>query len=114
MILSLRDILKRLWLTLIIFSIFLLAGCSGYNKVLKSTDVEYKYAKAKEYYEDGEYSKALSLFDELGTLFHGSSRSEEAQVYIDNCHYNLKDYYFSNYYYKNFAKNYTSSPRAEH
>ena len=113
MIVSLRDIFENLRLTLIIFSLLILTGCSEYNKVLKSTDVEYKYTKAKEYFEDGEYSKALSLFDELGTLFRGSSRSEEVQFYIADCHYYLKDYYFANYYYKNFAKTYPASPRAE-
>jgi len=113
MIVSLRDIFENLRLTLIIFSLLILSGCSEYNKVLKSTDVEYKYSKAKEYFEEEEYSKALSLFDELGTLFRGSSRSEEVQFYIADCHYHLKDYYFANYYYKNFAKTYPASPRAE-
>ncbi len=113
MIVSLRDIFENLRLTLIIFSLFILTGCSEYNKVLKSTDVEYKYTKAKEYFDEGEYSKALSLFDELGTLFRGSSRSEEVQFYIADSHYYLKDYYFANYYYKNFAKTYPASPRAE-
>lgn len=113
MIVSLRDIFRILRITLFIFSLFILSGCSEYNKVLKSTDVEYKYAKAKEYFEEEEYSKALSLFDELGTLFRGSARSEEVQFYIADCHYELRDYYFANYYYKNFAKTYPASPRAE-
>ncbi len=108
-----RDILTLLRIFFFIFLLFSLASCSEYNKVLKSTDVEYKYTKAKEYFEDGDYSKALSLFDELGTLFRGSSRSEEVQYYIANCYYNLKDYYFANYYFKNFAKTYPASPKSE-
>src|SRR5690554_6704664 len=113
MIVSLRDIFESLRIPLIIFSLLILVGCSEYSKVLKSSDIEYKYVKAQEYYEKGKYSKALSLFDELGTLFRGSSRSEEVQFYIADCHYHLKDYYFANYYYKNFAKTYPASPRAE-
>jgi outer membrane protein assembly factor BamD len=80
---------------------------------MKSSDVELKYRKAVEYFDDGEYSKALSLFDELGTLFRGSSRSEVVHYYIARCHYELEDYYFAGYYYKNFAKTYPASPLAE-
>lgn len=113
MIVSLRDIFESLRIPLIIFSLLILVGCSEYSKVLKSSDIEYKYTKAQEYYEEGKYSKALSLFDELGTLFRGSSRSEEVQFYIANCHYALKDYYFANYYFKNFARTYPASPLSE-
>jgi outer membrane protein assembly factor BamD len=97
----------------LIFALAMMASCGEYNKVLKSNDIDYKYQKAVEYYDKGEYSKALSLFDELGTLFRGSSRSEIVNYYIANCHYNLKDYYFANYYYKNFAKTYPNSAKAE-
>lgn len=93
--------------------IFVFGACSEYTKVLKSTDVELKYSKAKEYYDAGEYQKALSLFDELGTLFRGTARSEEVHYYIANCHFKIKDYYFANYYYKNFAKSYPASDKAE-
>jgi outer membrane protein assembly factor BamD len=98
---------------LFIFAIAALASCSKYSKLLKSTDVELKYTKAVEYYDAGDYAKALSLFDELGTLFRGTARSEAVHHYIANCHYHLKDYYFASYYYKNFAKTYPNSPLAE-
>ncbi len=97
----------------LLMAILFLAACSEYNKVLKSNDVELKYAKAVEYFEEEEYSKALSLFDELGTLFRGTSRSELVHHYIASCHFKLKDYYFAAYYFKNFAKTYPKSPRAE-
>lgn len=97
---------------LLLLSIFTLS-CSEYTKVLKSNDIEYKYKRAVEYYDEGEYSKALSIFDELGTLFRGTSRSEIVHYYIANCHFNLKDNYFAGYYYKNYAKTYPNSPKAE-
>jgi len=96
-----------------IFLVVLFSSCSEYAKVTKSTDVEYKYTKAVEYYEEGQYSKALSLFDELGTLFRGSDRSQEIHYYIANSHFALEDYYFAAYYYKNFTKTYPRSARAE-
>ncbi len=93
--------------------VFVISSCSDYNKVLKSNDIDYKYNRAVEYYEKGEYAKALSLFDELGTLLRGTSRSEAVHGYIAECHFNLKDNYFAAYYYKNNAKSYPNSPKAE-
>jgi outer membrane protein assembly factor BamD len=98
---------------IIIVVAFLISSCSEYNKVLKSSDVVYKYSKAVEYYDKGDYSKALSLFDELGTILKGTEKSEEVHFYIAECHYNLKDYYFANYYFKNFVKTYPRSEKAQ-
>ncbi len=98
---------------LIILTVVLFSACSGYNKILKSNDIDLKYESAVAYYEDGEYLKALSLFDELGTLLRGTSRSETVHYYIADCHYKLKDNYFAGYYYKNYAKTYPNSEKAE-
>lgn len=96
-----------------LFSIVVLTSCSEYNKILKNPDVQKKYEAAKVYYEEEEYEKALSLFDELGTIMRGGPESENVHFYIANCHFELRDYYFANYYYKNFVKTYPSSPRSE-
>ena len=50
-------------------------SCNGYQKIVKSNDVELKYVMAKKYYEDNEYFKALPIFDELQTLFKGTRAS---------------------------------------
>jgi len=42
-----------------------LSSCGDYNKVLKSTDPAYKLERAIQYYDQGNYSKAYPLFDEL-------------------------------------------------
>ncbi|MCA1762374.1 MAG: outer membrane protein assembly factor BamD [Cryomorphaceae bacterium] len=112
-ILSLRDILKDLRLLYLLLSILIFTSCSEYNKILKNPDVQKKYEAAKVYYEEEEYEKALSLFDELGTIMRGGPESENVHFYIANCHFKLRDYYFANYYYKNFVKTYPSSQRSE-
>ena len=104
---------EDLRLLIFLFSLVVLTSCSEYNKILKNPDVQKKYAAAKVYYEEGEYEKALSLFDELGTIMRGGPESENVHFYIANCHFELRDYYFANYYYKNFVKTYPSSPRSE-
>jgi outer membrane protein assembly factor BamD len=91
----------------------LLASCSEYSKVLKSTDIEYKYSKAVEYHNNEEYFKALPILDELITLTRGTQRAEDVYYYYAKCHFGVKDYYMANYFFKNFAKVWSHSARSE-
>jgi outer membrane protein assembly factor BamD len=81
-----------------------LVSCSEYSKVLKSTDIEYKYSKAVEYHNSEEYFKALPILDELITLTRGTQRAEDVYYYYAKSHFGVKDYYLANYFFKNFAK----------
>lgn len=100
---------------LLIYLIFLLvfAGCSDYSKVLKSSDYELKYTRAKEYFEKGDCYKALPLFEELLSVYRLDKRSEEVYYYYAQTNYCLKEYFMANYYLKSFAKNYPESPNAQ-
>lgn len=88
-------------------------GCGEYNKVLKSTDLTYKYEKAEEYYNAGEYIKALPILEELITLYRGTNKAEKVYYYFSQSHYKLGDYYLAAYYFQNFAKTYPTSQYAE-
>ena len=50
-------------------SSILFNSCSEYQKVLKSTDLDYKFEQAVKLFDDEEYIKAFPLFDELLLLF---------------------------------------------
>lgn len=91
----------------------LLSACSEYNKVLKSNDPDLKYAKAVEYFNDGECYKSLPLLEELLSVVKGTQRAEDVYYYYAKVHYCVKDYYLANYYFKTFTKTFSSSPRAE-
>ena len=56
----------------------LLASCSEYNKILKSTDYIYKYEAAKNYFAEGQYSRAATLLNELITILKGTDKAEES------------------------------------
>jgi outer membrane protein assembly factor BamD len=88
------------------------AGCK-HNKILKSNDLELKYSKAIEYYEDDDCYKALPLLEELIGLVRGTQRAEDVYYYYAQVHYCIGDYYLANYYFKNFSKTYSNSSRAE-
>jgi outer membrane protein assembly factor BamD len=57
------------YLYIVLFA--MLFSCNGYQKIVKSNDIELKYIMAKKFYEEDEYYKALPLLDELHTLFKG-------------------------------------------
>lgn len=102
-----------LWYLMVASVTFLVAGCSDYNKVLKSTDMEYKYQRAVEYYNKGECYKALPLLEELIGLTRGTQRAEDVYYYFGKSQYCVKDYYLANYYFKTFSKTFSNSARAE-
>ena len=98
---------------LALLAVALLASCSEYNKVLKSTDINYKFTKAKEYYEKEHYYKSLPILEELIGLTRGSQLAEEVYYLYAKSHFGVEDYYLANYYLKTFSKTFTNSPRSE-
>jgi outer membrane protein assembly factor BamD len=88
-------------------------GCSEYQKVLKSNDVEYKYTKAIEYYEKDDYLRAYPIFEEIIPLLRGTDKAEVATYYYCYSNYYLSDYYLAGYHFKKFHKTYPNSKHAE-
>ncbi len=88
-----------------------MTSCSGYQKVLKSTDYNFKYEKAVEYYEKGDFYRAQSIFEELVNILKGSTRGEDVLYYYADCHYQQEDYILGAYYFENFANSFPYSDR---
>ncbi|PTM04571.1 MAG: outer membrane protein assembly factor BamD [Bacteroidetes bacterium] len=93
--------------------LFALASCNEYQKVLKSPDVDFKYEKAVEYFNDEEYAKAYPLFDELLILYRGTDKAAEVYYYYAMTSYQLKDFILAAYHFKNFAKTFPNHPKTE-
>ncbi|MCD6112750.1 MAG: outer membrane protein assembly factor BamD [Bacteroidales bacterium] len=104
---------KVINISIIVLIISLFSSCSSYQKLLKSEDDALKYEKAISYYNDGNYYKALQLFDQLVTVYRGTSKAEKIYYYYANCYYQQKDYVLANYYFNRYAKNYPKSPLTE-
>ena len=80
-----------------------LTSCGEYNKVLKSTDYEYKYEAAKSYFGKGQNTKAAAILEELITILKGTDKAEESLYMLGMTYYNQGDFitashYFSIYY----------------
>ena len=50
----------------------ILGGCGEYNKVMKSSDLEYKYSYAKKAFENKRYAQAYTILGELVPIFRGT------------------------------------------
>ena len=90
-----------------------ITGCSEYSKILKSNDFNLKYEAANKYYEEGDYYKAYALFDELMTIYNGTTRAEEMYFKMAYCDYNLGFYSLSATRFNIFYKRYPLSENAE-
>ena len=106
--------LKKAYSAVTILSILLVfAGCSKYQRILKSNDFEKKFEMAKAYYDNGKYQKAFPLFEELITVFRGTSKAEDVYYYYAYSNYKLGDFMLAGYHFDNFVRTFPRSDRAE-
>jgi outer membrane assembly lipoprotein yfiO len=88
---------------LLLAAMFAFVACSDYENVLKSTDYNVRYEAAKQYYFDGHYGQASSLFMDLIAGAKGTERAEEALYLLGMSSFKDKAYdaaagYFKKYY----------------
>lgn len=95
------------------FTVVLLSACSDFNRALKSTDLDYKWKVAQEYYDKESWDRAIPLMEELIVLTRGTQRSQEVNYKHAKAHFNMKDYTLAAYYLANFVRTFPTSPFAE-
>ena len=91
--------------------VVLMASCGEYNKILKSTDREMKYTYAKKYFEEGKYSRSITLLEELVPFFKGTDKAEESLYLLGQSYYNSKDYLSAT---EMFTTYYNTYPKGEY
>ena len=91
----------------------ILSSCGSYNKIVKSTDYEYKYKKAIEYYEDGEYVRSGTLLKELVSIYRGTNRADKVYYYYAKSMIGQNDYLMAGHYFKTLIKEFPMSEYAE-
>lgn len=101
------------FLYLVVFAL-LFVGCkSKFEKLRNSNNIAMKYQEAVKFYENGKYSKALVLFDDLVSKYRGREEAEDLYYYLAYTNYRLRDYTSARFHFKRFAETYPASPRAE-
>ena len=106
--------ITRLTVLFLLVGSLALGACSnGYQRLLKSTDVNKKYEAAIKYYEKGDYFRSGTLFEELIPVLKGRPEAEKAQFYFANTNFQQRNYVLSAYYYKQFTDTYPNSGYVE-
>ena len=67
------------WLVLII----LFTSCNNFRKIQKSGDWELKYRAGLEYYDQGEYFKASTLFEEIIPILRGRPEADDLEGHYE-------------------------------
>ena len=80
----------------------LVSSCGEYEKLLKSTDFELKKAKAKEYYDEGEYVKVTELLGQILPRYRATEEAEELNWMNAQSYYGMKDFFMASSYFKSF------------
>lgn len=92
---------------------FFAFSCSEYEKLLKSDDIQLKYEKAFEYFEEEEYVKSSTLLQYLIPIYKGTDKAAKVEFYYAKSLYFQRDYLLAAYHFNEFSKNYGISEYAE-
>lgn len=84
--------------------LLLFCSCSGYNKLLKSTDLELKKTKALEYYAEAKYTRTTELLRQILPRYRGSEEAEELNWINVRSYYEMKDYIMAGSHFKIFVE----------
>ena len=96
---------------LVIVAIIAFASCkSQYEILLNSNDADLKYEAAFDYFNNGKFSKAASLFESLSVLTNGTERDDTVRYYWGLSNYKFRDYYTAETNFDQFIQSYPRSP----
>ncbi len=87
-------------------ALLLLAGCSNYQKVLKSKDPDYKYQMALEYFNQEQYVRSQTLLEDVSMYYKGTERAQEVLIYLGRSYLGQKVYSSAAEYYQTYLRNY--------
>jgi outer membrane protein assembly factor BamD len=103
----------KLRLYIILLVVLLESSCGEYEKLLKSTDYDLKKAKAKEYYDAGQYVKASEVLAQILPRFRASAEAEDLNWMNAMSFYGMKDYMMAASYFKSFVEQFPFGTHAE-
>ncbi|HOU68382.1 MAG: outer membrane protein assembly factor BamD [Paludibacteraceae bacterium] len=103
--------IKKFYIALL--SILLLSSCGEYNRLIKSSDYDMRFSKAKEFYEKGKYLNAVTLLEPVVTAFKGTEKGEEALYLMAMSHFKNEDNLTARSYFAGYFRSYPRGKYAE-
>ncbi len=107
--------MKNISSTILVAFLAIMVSMSSckYQKLLKSSDNELKYEKAKAYYENQDYARSMTLLEQLIPVYRGTDKGEEVSYLFSYCNYFLKDYVMAGHYFRRFTGSFPNSDLAK-
>lgn len=105
--------MKSTFLYLLVLTTLLISCKSEFETIRTSGDAKKMYEKADQLYEEGDYNKAISLYEVIIPAYRGKSEAEELYFKYANAHYLNRSFILSAHYFKTFTDTYTTSERRE-
>ncbi|HDR04565.1 MAG TPA: outer membrane protein assembly factor BamD [Candidatus Marinimicrobia bacterium] len=106
---SFKSLLKS---TAILFLVLTLASCSGKKEIL-SDSLQERFEQGLAEYEKEKYYKAIDHFTFVVFNSPGSEIADDAQLYLADCHFNLKEYLVAIDEYQRLIRRWPASPLVE-
>lgn len=100
-------------LVYILLAVLVFNSCSDFQKVMKSEDIALKFKTGEELYNNGKYSKANRLFEQIVPKYRGKPQAEKLMYLHAMCFYKLEQYYLSGYRFEQFVSSYPKSEKVE-
>ncbi|MCF0199470.1 MAG: outer membrane protein assembly factor BamD [Bacteroidaceae bacterium] len=102
---------NTIWLCLLMA--IALTSCGEYAALQKTTDYEYRYEAAKQYYMEGKYRKAATLMGDLLGTMKGTAYGEESLFLTAMSEFKAKDYETAGNYFKKYCQSYPKGTYVE-
>lgn len=93
---------------------FLISSCgNGYQKALKSPDTRLKLEMADAYYKKKDFTRAISLYEQVEDAFSGTPTAERVLFNSAQCNFGLKMYTLAGFQFKTYFENFPTGSNAE-
>lgn len=102
---------KKIISFLLIVALF--SSCNEYQKALKSEDVAVKFEIATKLYDEGKYSNAISIIEQIAPSYRGKPQAEKLFYMFSKSYYNTKQYFQAAYQFESFISGYPKSEKIE-
>jgi outer membrane protein assembly factor BamD len=100
-------------ISIIVLLVFMLAGCKGINKILKSNDPQYKLRMAEQYFAKKKWAYAQQLYEDVMPFFKAEKEFEDIYYKYAMAAYNQKDYMNAENLFKTYLEIFPNSAKAE-
>lgn len=108
-----KNSLSTAGVLIVLASIALFSCRSDFEIIRTSNDPEKMLTEANRLYEEGDYYKAITLYELLIPVYRGRSEAEEIAYNYAYAHYNQKKFISSSHYFKQFASTFANSDKKE-